>query len=269
MNDNHNLQKPHLRLRAFRAVDEPQTCALFIEGHTHVLTSIGVTKVTSSRHDWQHNPAAFVIVVESLDGRQVFGGARVHVAGGTQPLPIEEATGAMDARIFEVVWQYAQHGTGEICGLWNSPELAGYGIGSPLLIRTGIALCTQIGLQSLFALCAPYTVKPVVNSGMELIDEVGNEGTFYYPKLDLVATAMVLKDVTSLPLAREEDRTAIMQMRQHPDSLKLDKLKEKDIDIDLQLVISNLHQWDLQQTIAAAQANFHQRSINTNSVSFF
>ena len=41
--------KPEVRLRAFRAIDEPETCARFIEGHTHVLTSIGVTKVSYSR----------------------------------------------------------------------------------------------------------------------------------------------------------------------------------------------------------------------------
>lgn len=87
MSDDLNLNNPHLKLRAFRAVDEPDTCRLFVEGHTNVLTSIGVTKVTSSKNDWQNNPAAFVIVVESLDGKRIFGGARVHVAGGTQPLP--------------------------------------------------------------------------------------------------------------------------------------------------------------------------------------
>ncbi|MBS7567011.1 hypothetical protein KHS38_21585 [Mucilaginibacter sp. Bleaf8] len=269
MNDNLNPEKPHLRLRAFRAIDEPRTCELFIEGHTNVLTSIGVTKVTSSRHEWQYNPAAFVIVVESLDGEQVYGGARVHVAGGTQPLPIEEATGAMDNKIFEIVWKYAQQGTGEICGLWNSPELAGFGIGSPLLIRTGIALCTQIGLHSLFALCAPYTVKPVVNSGMELIHEVGNEGTFYYPKLDLVATAMMLKNVTDMPLAKEEDRAAIWEMRQYPNNLKIDKLKDKDIVIDLQLEIPNLYKWDLAQTIASANKKFLEKAVDLKDLSFF
>jgi hypothetical protein len=269
MNDKISPNSPHLKLRAFRAVDEPHTCSLFIEGHTNVLTSIGVKKVTSSKNEWQNNPAAFVIVVESLDGKQVFGGARVHVAGGTQPLPVEEATGAMDPKIYELVWNMAQSGTGEVCGLWNSPDLAGYGIGSPLLIRAGIAICSQIGLSSLFALCAPYTVKPVVNAGMVLIDDVGNNGTFYYPKLDLIATCMILKDVYDLSLAKEEDRAAIHQMREQSENLRIDKLKDKEILIDLSLKIPNLDDWSLTDTIAMAKKNYLEKMVDINGLSIF
>src|SRR5580700_3203088 len=104
-------EKPAVRLRAFRAINDPVACELFLEGHTHVLTSIGVTKVTSSKNEWTTNPAAFVMVVESLDGEKVYGGARVHVAGGSEPLPIEQATGSLDPAIFDLVWDYAQYGT--------------------------------------------------------------------------------------------------------------------------------------------------------------
>jgi hypothetical protein len=163
-----NKEKPVVRLRAFRAVDDPAACARFAKGHEQVLTSIGVHKVTSSKNEWTENPAAFVIIVESIKGDKVFGGARVHVAGGSEPLPIEQATGAMDASIFDLVWDYAQQGTGEICGLWNSREIAGYGIGSIFLTRAAVAISTQIGLQSLFALCAPYTVKMAQNVGYRI-----------------------------------------------------------------------------------------------------
>ncbi|HEY2582922.1 MAG TPA: hypothetical protein VGI43_14000, partial [Mucilaginibacter sp.] len=152
MVDGISKEKPEVRLRAFRAIDEPQVCERFVEGHTEVLTSIGVTKVTSSKNGWTTNPAVFVFVVESLDGKKIYGGARVHVSGGTEPLPIEQATRKLDPRVDELVWQYAQYGSGEICGLWNSAELAGYGIGTPLLIRTGIAISSQLGIQSRFCL---------------------------------------------------------------------------------------------------------------------
>jgi len=256
MEDDLKKETPEVRLRAFRAVDEPHTCEMFIKGHTDVLTSIGVTKVTSSKNGWATNPAVFVIIVESLDGQKVYGGARVHVSGGTELLPIEQATGKMDAGIYELVWKHAQEGTGEICGLWNSNELAGYGIGTPLLIRTLIAISTQIGLKSLFALCAPYTVKPVVNCGMVLVDSIGNSGTFYYPKLDLVATAMVLNDVLELSKAREDDRLKIFEMRTHPGNLKINELKNREIIIDFQLNIPNLDQWDLSKTIEAANETY-------------
>jgi hypothetical protein len=268
MEDDIKKGRPELRLRAYRAIDEPETCELFIKGHTAVLTSIGVTKVTSSKNGWAKNPAVFVIIVESIDGKTLYGGARVHVAGGSEPLPIEQATGTMDAGIFELVWNFSKRGTGEICGLWNSQELAGYGIGTPLLIRTLIAISSQIGLQSLFALCAPYTVKPVVNCGMVLIDSIGNNGTFYYPKIDLIATAMILKDVLDLSLAIEEDKFAILQMRANPDSLKIHELKKKEITIHFELGIPHLDRWDLSQAITTAESNFLKSEIHEENISF-
>ena len=257
-----NLEKPEVRLRVFRAIDEPETCELFIEGHIRVLTSIGVTKVTSSKNEWTKNPAAFVMIVESLDGKRVYGGARVHVAGGSEPLPIEQATGAMDAGIFDLVWRFAQHGTGELCGLWNSREIAGYGIGSIFLIRTAIAISYQIGLQSLFALAAPYTVAPAEAVGMEVEKSIGNDGTFYYPKLDLLATIMLLRDVPTLSKAYEEEKNAIIKIRENLNITRVEVLRKRKITIHYETQIPNLDRWDLNATILHAKKTFLKLKIN-------
>jgi hypothetical protein len=243
-------ERPDVRLRAFRAIDDPEACRLFLEGHAYVLTSIGITKVTSSRNEWTTNPAAFVLIVESLDGKRVYGGARVHVSGGSQPLPIEEATSRLDSGIVDLVWKFAQQGTGELCGLWNSREIAGYGIGSIFLIRAAVAIAHQVGLQSLFALCAPYTIKPVECCGMELESSIGNKGTFYYPKLDLLATTMILKDVAVLSRAQEEDRNAIFKIRKEPDVVRVEELRKKEITIHYQTAIRHLDKWHLKEIIA-------------------
>lgn len=269
MEDSLNKDKPEVRLRAFRAIDEPETCQLFIEGHTHVLTSIGVTKVTSSKHEWTENPAAFVMIVESMDGKRVYGGARVHVAGGSEPLPIEQATGAMDNAIFDLVWKYAQHGTGELCGLWNSREIAGYGIGCIFLIRTAAAVAHQIGLTSLFALCAPYTIKPVEAVGMQLEGSIGNDGTFYYPKLDLLATTMLLRDVATMTHAADEDKEAVMRIRENPDVVRTEVLRRKEIVIHYKVTIPGLDKWSLQETIASAKKTYSQHKIDDKDIEFF
>ena len=244
-----NKQHPVVRLRAFRAIDDVKACELFVEGHTRVLTNIGVTKVTSSRHDWMYNPAAFVLIVESLDGEKIYGGARIHVAGGSDPLPIEQATGAMDPAVYELVWKYAQHGTGEGCGLWNSREIAGYGVGSIFLTRAAIAISQQIGIKSLFALCAPYTVKLTESVGYQIETSIGNNGTFYYPKLDLLATTMILEDLNTLKHASDENARAIMQLREHRDVVRIEELRKKKIEIHYQTNIPNLDKWDLKALI--------------------
>ncbi|MEJ6982344.1 hypothetical protein WG906_17905 [Pedobacter sp. P351] len=265
-----NKERPVVRLRAFRAIDDPEACRLFLEGHAHVLTSIGVTKVTSSKNEWTTNPAAFVLIVESLDGQRVYGGARVHVSGGSQPLPIEEATGALDVGIFDLVWRYAQYGTGELCGLWNSREIAGYGIGSIFLIRAAVAISHQIGLQSLFALCAPYTIKPVEHCGMVLETSIGNKGTFYYPKLDLLATTMILKDVDTLYTAQPEDKDAILKIREHPNVIRVEELRKKEITIHYETDIPNLNEWDLNEIIANTQkGRVLATKIDENNLEFF
>jgi len=244
-----NQEHPVVRLRAFRAIDDVKACELFVEGHTRVLTNIGVTKVTSSRHDWMYNPAAFVLIVESLDGEKIYGGARIHVAGGSDPLPIEQATGAMDPAVYELVWKYAQHGTGEGCGLWNSREIAGYGVGSIFLTRAAIAISQQIGIKSLFALCAPYTVKLTESVGYQIETSIGNNGTFYYPKLDLLATTMILEDLNTLKHASDENARAIMQLREHRDVVRIEELRKKKIEIHYQTNIPNLDKWDLKALI--------------------
>jgi len=264
-----NNEKPEVRLRAFRAINDPETCALFVEGHTRVLTSIGVTKVTSSKNEWTNNPAAFVMVVESLDGKKVFGGARVHVAGGSEPLPIEQATGSIDPTIFDLVWKYAQQGTGELCGLWNSREIAGYGVGAIFLIRTAAALSYQVGIQSLFALCAPYTIKPVERIGMVLENSIGKNGTFYYPKLDLVATSMVLKDVHTLTHAETEDKAAIINIRENLNIVRTEQLRGKQIIIHYDIKIPGLDNWDLVQVIANAKKTFLKNKIDERDLNFF
>lgn len=253
--------RPVVRLRAFRAIDDPETCLRFIKGHEHVLTAIGVKKVTSSKDEWMYNPAAFVLIVESLDGENVYGGARIHVAGGTQSLPIEEATGMMDEKIFDLVWSYAQDGTGEGCGLWNSREIAGYGIGSIFLTRAAIAIAPKIGLHTLFALCAPYTVNLTKAVGYRQETGVGNNGTFYYPKLDLLATTMLLDDVINLPTASEEDRNAILALRDLDVGPRIETLRSKEIEIHYDLSLNDLKDWDLKSIINMAKG---PRTLNKN-----
>lgn len=261
--------RPVVRLRAFRAIDDPKTCELFIAGHEHVLTAIGVKKVTSSKNDWMYNPAAFVLIVESLDGERVFGGARIHVAGGSQPLPIEEATGNMDSKIFDLVWDYAQEGTGEGCGLWNSREIAGYGIGSIFLTRAAIAIAPRIGIKSMFALCAPYTINLTKCVGYRQETSVGNNGTFYYPKLDLLATTMILDDVQSLHLASEEDRNAIMDLRSQGEVVRVEKLRNKEIEIHYDLQLEGLKNWDLKEVIANARKSYLKGEFDEKDIQLF
>lgn len=103
------------------------------------------------------------------------------------PLPLEDAIGKLDPKIYQVVSEYNKEGTAELCGLWNSREVAGMGIGSTLLVRAclaraGLVLANQLQINSLFALCASYTLRMALGTGFEVEESVGDNGKFPYPK---------------------------------------------------------------------------------------
>jgi len=238
MSDKNSIQ---VRIRAFRAVDDPETCQKFIDGHLAVLESVGVKKVTSANNDWMYNPAAFPIVVESMDRSKVYGGARIHCADGKTPLPLEEAAGYMDNKIYKVVKELAKDGTGELCGLWNSVEVSGLGVGAFIATRAGVAMCTQLGIKTLFALCAPYTVSFAKKVGCIIYRDVGNDGTFYYPKLDLLATVVLLPDLDTLQMADAADRDKMFSLREDPKLQATEFVTKKNVEIEMEydLLIPN------------------------------
>lgn len=238
MSDKKSIQ---VRIRAFRAIDDPETCQKFIDGHLAVLESVGVKKVTSANNEWMYNPAAFPIVVESMDRSKVYGGARIHCADGKTALPLEDAAGYMDNKIYKVVKELAKDGTGELCGLWNSVEVSGLGVGAFIATRAGVAMCTQLGIKTLFALCAPYTVSFAKKVGCIIYRDVGNDGTFYYPKLDLLATVVLLPDLDTLQMADASDREKMFSLRTDPMLQTTEFVTKKNVEIEMEydLLIPN------------------------------
>jgi len=235
------VKKSNVVIRAFRAVADHESSLKFAEGHRRVLEAHGVKKVTSLNHSWMKDRGVFVILVESMTSGKALGGARVHAYHGAEPLPIEAATFDLDPKIQEIVRDKAKKGTGELCGLWNSQEVAGLGIGSFFATRAGVVICEQLGLSSLFALCAPYTVRWAQRVGCTVLTEVGNQGTFYYPKLDLLATAVLLRDSKSLRDANHSEVKRIDYLRKNLISTVLDNPPGKRfmVEIDYNLRIAD------------------------------
>ena len=229
------------RIVAFRAIDKPDLCDKFIEGHRRVLSGIGVHKLTSSRDEWASNKASFVVLVESLDGQKVLGGARLQAADGITRLPLEEATGYMDARVYDLIYDYSLEGVAEVCGLWNSAEVSGMGIGSIFLIRSALAMSNQIGLKAMFALCSPFTTRIAGNYGFLTEESIGNKGTFYYPKLDLLATLTVQKDAEGLSNASDLEKDRIMDLRKTPVQLTMELARRKIVEIDYSLMLEHVN----------------------------
>jgi hypothetical protein len=227
------------RFKAFRAIDDPERCEKFIKGHSDVLRQYGVTKVTSSNNDWMFNPFVYVVTVELSDSGEIVSGLRIHIAHPKFPLPMEMAVSQVDHKIFQLVRLYSEEGTGEVSGLWNSKSISGYGVGAVLLIRAGIAIASQLKLGSLLALVAEFTLKPSLQKGFEIEEGIGNSGTFFYPKLDLVATSIVMKDPYNLPMADDYEREVILGMRNELQTSKIEIGPKGEFLVEYDLLISN------------------------------
>lgn len=209
------------KIRSFRAISDTESSMKFADGHARVLSSIGVKTVTSATPEWINNPGAYCIIVESLDGEKVYGGARIQMKSDEYPLPLEDAIGKLDPKIYQVVSEYSKEGTAELCGLWNSREVAGMGIGSILLgracvARAGLVLADQLQIGSLFALCASYTLKMALGTGFEVERSVGDNGKFQYPKEDFIAVTAVHKNLPDLTTAKPDEKVAIESLRANP-----------------------------------------------------
>src|SRR5680860_433685 len=118
-----------VKVRVVRAVDDMEATEKYIMGHQKVLESYGITKVTSADRSWALNPFVYLILFESMDDSRVLGGGRIQLRSEQFNLPFEKAIEEIDPAINEYMSGFRDFEVAECCGLWNSREVAGYGIG--------------------------------------------------------------------------------------------------------------------------------------------
>lgn len=202
-----------VRVRIVRAIDDVEATEKYIFGHHKVLESYGITKVTSADRSWALNPHVYLILFESMDDQRILGGGRIQLRTENFPLPFELAIKDIDPKIEEYLSEFKDLEVAEYCGLWNSREVAGYGIGSIYLVRVGIAILPQLNLKKLFGLSSPVTLSISKSVGYEVITVLGDNGSFYYPKEGLIATALEINDIDELSNAQEIERKYIFELR--------------------------------------------------------
>ena len=228
-----------------RAVDNEGICQKYIQGHVHVLKVYGITQITSANIDWILNPHAYVVVAEDPDSKEVLAGARLHVADGKHALPIEDAIGHKDPNVYPYIEKLRQEGgVGEFCGLWNSRKISGYGIGSMFLGIASVAIAEQLGIQYLTGLCAPITKHRSFKLGFEQEKSLGDNGEFIYPKEDLVATALIIRDVHELDHAAQEEREKMLSLRRNWKQDTVEKTRRGEVRAIYDLEIPNITELD-------------------------
>ena len=225
-------------IKAYRATDDIETSLRYAEGHRKVLEAYGIKQVTSTSHTWLHDPNTYVLIVESEDGSKIYGGTRVQIRSPQLKMPMEDAIAKIDKNIYGYVDAIGDYHVAEFCGLFNSKEVAGYGIGSVYLCRTAMAVSGMIGIKNLMALCSPITLVISQRIGFEVLTDLGNNGTFYYPKEGLIATSLIARDLENLPCATDEEREKIFSLRENPKQTVIETGRRGELEI-----IYDINKW--------------------------
>lgn len=232
------MQKQRAVIRIFKALTEPHSCLAYMKGHQQVLKAFGIQMITSNNNKWVNNPGMYVIVAESLDNGEMMAGIRIQLARGNQRLPIEIATGEVDSRVYDLVKIYDDQGlTGEITALWNARKHKGIGF-SKLLIAASSSVLNQLKMTSILGLCDTRNLQTMtMNGGYCIESSIGNGGYFYYPKQNLIAWAIILKDPDVINLASPEIQDLIFDLRKRPIQNKIFKVEGDTLEIDFKLKI--------------------------------
>lgn len=233
-----------IKIRAFRAVEDPESCETYLKGHMQVLIDYNVVKVTSYNKSWMSNPSAYVLVAEDEDTGTMVGGIRVEVAKGLFPLPIETAIGHMDPRVYDIIEQYAINGgVGELCGLWNAKSVKGVGI-SFFLTRAAISVVNQLRTRTMVGICAEYTLKMFTDVGFEINRGLGSNGEFPYPDERYITRSLGILDATTLSSANPYDKERILGLRNRLSQIREETGSKGPVMIKYDLTIHNIDSID-------------------------
>jgi hypothetical protein len=228
-----------LIFRAFKAIEEPDLCRRFLQGHQKVLVSYGITNITTNTADWMKWDCVYGVVAENEEG-EVLGGVRIHLADGEHALPVEKAIGKMDPKIHEIVKAYINDGVGELCALWNGREVAGLGV-SIMIVRAGISVVSQLKCSILMGICADYTLKMFSKVGFVVDNSLGNKGEFVYPNENYVARVLGILNAKDLASAEEYDRQKMLDLRNNPEQTCIEQGPgDKTVEIEYLLSLKKL-----------------------------
>lgn len=204
----------NVKIRAFRAIDDEETCRRYFQGHKQVLEDHGFTHLKTNTENWFYNPNVIVLVAENMETGELVGGVRLEKATRDYELPTVKALKKIDPKIIPFVEKYIDDGIAEGCGLWNAKSVSGKRV-SVLLVRAATAVSTQIEITRLLAFLAKYTSYIILRMGFLRQTSLGFNGDYHYPNEYFIANVYLNEYIEDLRFARPEDRNKMMALREN------------------------------------------------------
>jgi hypothetical protein len=203
------------RIEAFQAVEHPEYCTKFFDGHAGVLTELGIKNLNSARPSWMNDPNVYVLIAMDED-EEVVAGLRVHrFNSSSYSLPIIESIREQDPTIVDVIGSTLPDGTAEACGLWSAKKVFGKGL-TPLLCIAAIPVMADVGINNFYCFAAPYTEKMIKTNGLVEVTEIGNEGRLPYPTPEFISVVLKNPDIQTMEYADDFNRERVFQLMKDP-----------------------------------------------------
>jgi hypothetical protein len=229
--------KNSFKMFAYRAVDEPELCNQYILGHVKVLTDFGIENITSNNNTWIKNPHIYCIGLKDVETNDLLGGIRIQIADGISPLPVEDAIGQLDSRVYSLVEKYGCNGrVGELSGLWVDNNLKGLKFGAHL-VRASIASSNQLNFRTLIGICAGYSLNMFNEVGFVIDKSLGGKGGFPYPNNSYRAHVVGILNAITLKSACKYDKVIMTSLREERVQCKTYLENELKINYDLEYPI--------------------------------
>jgi len=208
-----NKTNKKYKIFVFRAIDEPELCEKYLEGHIRVLTDYGITNVSTNNSKWINHPYIYCAVAQDMDDKNFVGGVRIQISDGIHPLPVESAIGGLDETIYDKVKEYAlKGGISESCGLWTAKSVKGIGI-ARYLMRASIASSDQLGFNKMLGICGWHTMKLFNQIGFLVDKSLGENGDFPYPTDEHIANVIGILDAVTLKNATKSEQKIMLDIR--------------------------------------------------------
>jgi len=229
------------RIEAFQAVEHPNFSAQFHNGHTSVLTELGIKNLNSAQPSWMSDPNVFVLI--AIDNNQeVVAGLRIHRFNSEDStLPMIDSIKEQDPRIVGTIHKTLPEGTAEACGLWSAKKVFGKGL-TPLLCIAAIPVMAEIGLCNFFCFAAPYTEKMIKTNGLIEVCEVGENGRLPYPTPEFISVVLKNPNIHTMEFAEEFNRERVFQLMQEPVCTFFEDSPRGPIEVHYDLRLKKRHE---------------------------
>ena len=221
-------------LSLHRACDDYSLCENFVRGHRQLLAvnDVDLGPVDSS---WFNSPDEYLLVVRRSGDTEILGGAKLVIYDGGNNLPLLKLLSDDYPELKTLIQEYGSRGLVEISGLWNSRSVAGLGLGSEQLIRTSIAICGLLDIQTVVTFCSPFVTRFAELYGFVPLAKFGDNGSIPFPDNRWMSTINILEDPHEMSKANAGEKDVILELRGVPDQTRVFHSRGKSITIKFEL----------------------------------